>query len=118
MEDKSYHHGEAELITWEWEDPDLGKIGWGSTLAAEADDLKAKFEGEFGGSEERLYQYWPQAFRWTCCGADGALEWGCDHHGTGLTPCTCDFCKYVLSVVRSRHIPNASAYQNGKVNPG
>jgi hypothetical protein len=91
--DKSYHQGDAELITWEWTAPGLGRIGWGNTLAAEAADLRAKFEGEFGGSAERLYLYWPQAFRWTCCGADGSVEYGCDHHGTGPRPCTCDFCK-------------------------
>jgi hypothetical protein len=96
MHDKSYHYSQAELITWNWEDPELGTIGWGNRLAAEADDLKAKFEGEFGGSEERLYRYWPQAFRCTCYGADGELVWGCDHYGTGPTPCTCDFCKRVL----------------------
>ena len=68
-------------------------MGWGNIVPAEADDLKRKFETEFGGDELKMYNYWPRGFRWTCCGADGEQRWGCDHHGMGSVPCTCDFCK-------------------------
>jgi hypothetical protein len=27
------------------------------------------------------------------------MKYGCDHHGTGSRPCTCDFCKYAPSFV-------------------
>ena len=47
----------------------------------ESDDLKRKFEEEFEKDPERLYEYLPQAFRWTCCGTDASMDWGCDHHG-------------------------------------
>ena len=68
-------------------------MGWGACVQEEAEDLKAKFEGEMGGDEKRLYEYWPQAFRWTCCGTSADMKWGCDHHGGGKKPCTCDFCQ-------------------------
>lgn len=85
-------------------------MGWGNMLLEESDDMKRRFETEMGGDEEKLYAEWPQAFRWTCCGAirqgfgtpmsdlvssgtDAEMSWGCDHHGTGSTPCTCDYCR-------------------------
>ncbi|KAK0114943.1 hypothetical protein ONS96_013418 [Cadophora gregata f. sp. sojae] len=48
---------------------------------------------EFGGSEKKFFEYWPQGFRWTCCGTPGDQLFGCDHHGNGKMPCSCDFCK-------------------------
>jgi len=48
---------------------------------------------EMDGDEKKLFEYWPQAFRWTCCGVSAEMTWGCDHHGSGRKPCTCDFCK-------------------------
>ncbi|KAI0314127.1 hypothetical protein OF83DRAFT_1138190 [Amylostereum chailletii] len=88
--DGSLHEGALELITWDC--PKEG-TGWGRCFLDEADDLKRKFEGKFGGSEEKFFAYWPQGFRWTCCGMGGDMRWGCDHHGTGKKPCTCDFCR-------------------------
>ena len=41
-------------------------MGWGNILAEESEDLKRKFEEAFKGDEEKLHEYWPQAFRWTC----------------------------------------------------
>ncbi|KAF5337594.1 hypothetical protein D9758_014937 [Tetrapyrgos nigripes] len=65
----------------------------GNVFKEEADELKRKFEQEFSGDEEKFYKYRRQAFRWTCCGLDADLDYGCDHHGTGSAPCSCDFCK-------------------------
>ena len=101
-QDEFKHEGRLELITWsvpatsQRSDGDdwCEDMGWGNCVAGEdSDSLKRKFETEFSGSEEKLYEYWPQGFRWTCCGIDGDQEWGCDHHGTGSESCTCDFCR-------------------------
>ncbi|KDQ17582.1 hypothetical protein BOTBODRAFT_29757 [Botryobasidium botryosum FD-172 SS1] len=89
-DDQSLHEGRLELITWTL--PGLD-VGWANVYLNEVDDLKHKFEVEFGGDEEKFFEYWPQGFRWTCCGLDGAITYGCDHHGTGKKPCTCDFCR-------------------------
>ncbi|KAH6983603.1 hypothetical protein BKA56DRAFT_631858 [Ilyonectria sp. MPI-CAGE-AT-0026] len=86
------HEGKLALITWT-SILDGNRMGWGNTFAAESDRLKEKFEKEFNSNEEKLYEYWPHAFRWTRCGNEGDQQFGCDHHGTGSTPCTCDFCR-------------------------
>jgi hypothetical protein len=91
-EDGNSHEGKLELITWTSTD-DGERMGWGNCLATESDELKEKFEKEFDSNEEKMYDYWPQGFRWTCCGTVGDQLFGCDHHGAGSTPCTCDFCK-------------------------
>ncbi|KAF8163748.1 hypothetical protein B0H34DRAFT_336394 [Crassisporium funariophilum] len=89
-QDRSLHEGRLDLITWANEKEGTG---WGNVSADESDDMRKKFEEEFGGDEEKLYDYWPQAFRWTCCGTSADMDWGCDHHGSGSRPCTCDFCR-------------------------
>lgn len=101
--DGAKHEGRLELITWSVPassqrpadgDDFCEDMGWGNCVAGEdSDDLRQKFETEFAGSEERLYEYWPQGFRWTCCGTEGDQDFGCDHHGKGPTPCSCDFCQ-------------------------
>ena len=99
-EDGNSHEGKLELITWTSTasgDP----MGWGNCLASESDELKEKFEKEFHSNEEKMYDYWPQGFRWTCCGTEGDQLFGCDHHGDGSTPCSCDFCKVGI-FMRSR----------------
>ncbi|KAF7361604.1 hypothetical protein MVEN_00503600 [Mycena venus] len=63
--DGTSHEGRLELITWDF--PQDG-MGWGNCAAEDSEDMKKKFETEFGGDEENLFKYWPQAFRWTCCG--------------------------------------------------
>ena len=88
--DGNLHEGKLELITW---DNEKEGTGWGNCFKEESDDLRRKFEVEFGGDESKLFEYWPQGFRWTCCGMDGSMDYGCDHHGTGSKPCTCDFCR-------------------------
>jgi hypothetical protein len=99
-EDGNSHEGKLELITWT-STADGGRMGWGNCLATESDELKEKFEKEFNSNEEKMYDYWPQGFRWTCCGTVGDQLFGCDHHGEGSTPCSCDFCKVsTLGVVR------------------
>ncbi|KAJ7899045.1 hypothetical protein B0H13DRAFT_1718217 [Mycena leptocephala] len=88
--DGNSHEGRLELITWDC--PEEGK-GWGAYFADESESLKRKFEIEFESDEEKLFDYWPRGFRWTCCGTHAGMDYGCDHHGTGSRPCTCDFCR-------------------------
>ncbi len=89
-QDGSEHFGDLELITWKC--PTDG-TGWGNVFVEEEEHMKKKFTEEFGGDLKKLFDNWPQAFRWRCCGMDGSMTWGCDHHGSGTKPCTCDFCK-------------------------
>ncbi|KAF8180571.1 hypothetical protein BJ912DRAFT_980762, partial [Pholiota molesta] len=89
--DDNFHEGDLELITWP-ADFEGTATGWGHCALEDADALRAKFEGEFGGDQEKLLLYFPRAFRWTCCGTHAGMDWGCDHHGSGFKPCTCDFC--------------------------
>jgi hypothetical protein len=95
--DGSIHEGKLELITWPCEQEETG---WGHCITEESDDLRRKLEVEYGGDEAKFFGYWPQGFRWTCCGTDAGMDWGCDHHGTGSRPCTCDFCRLVLVGLR------------------
>lgn len=95
--DGNKHEGRLELITWSCP---LEETGWGHVVENEAANLKRKFEVQHGGNEERFYKYWPQGFRWTCCGTDAGMDYGCDHHGSGTQPCTCDFCRSVKEVVQ------------------
>lgn len=92
--DGTKHEGQLELITWVCEEQG---IGWGACFLEECDDLKERFETEFEGDLARFYEYRPHAFRWTCCGSKGSTyyAYGCDHHGTGSKPCSCDFCRCV-----------------------
>lgn len=94
-DDGANHEGKLELITWSTPAADAGgeAMGWGNMLASESEDTKRRFENEMGGDERKLYEYWPQAFRWTCCGHEGDQHFGCDHHGRGSRACSCDFCK-------------------------
>ncbi|KAF5381795.1 hypothetical protein D9615_005438 [Tricholomella constricta] len=89
-QDGHKHGGDLELITWKC--PKDG-TGWGAVVEEEADDLKRRFETEMGGNLERLYEEWNDAFRWTCCGTSAGMDYGCDHHGSGMHPCSCDFCR-------------------------
>lgn len=110
-EDNAKHEGRLELITWSVPassqrptdgDDFCEDMGWGNCIAGEdSDGLKQKFETEFAGNEERLYEYWPQGFRWTCCGLVGDENFGCDHHGKGPKPCSCDFCKMGKAIPNS-----------------
>lgn len=90
--DGNSHEGKLELITWT-STAHGERMGWGNCLASESDQLKERFEKEFNSNEEKLYEDWPQGFRWTCCGTEGDQRFGCDHHGSGSAPCSCDFCK-------------------------
>jgi len=79
-------------MTW----PSRGEgLGWGGCFAEESDDLKWKFEVDYGGDEAQFHKHWLQGFRWTCCGTEGGMKRGCDHHGTGSRPCTCDYCRCI-----------------------
>lgn len=68
-------------------------MGWGNVVIEEVEEHKRKFEVECRGRKSLFFKKWPQAFRWTCCGTSGLINFGCDHHGTGSKPCTCDFCQ-------------------------
>ncbi|KAG7085811.1 hypothetical protein E1B28_003349 [Marasmius oreades] len=93
-QDGSLHEGELELITWECYEPDFGlHLGWGGCFREESEDLKRKFEKQFNGDLKKFFNYRPNAFRWRCCGMSGDQQYGCDHHGAGKKPCTCDFCR-------------------------
>lgn len=60
--------------------------------------LKRMFKVKYNGDEASFHKYWPQGFRWTCCGTNVGIDWRCDHHGTGSKPCTCDFCRRVALI--------------------
>jgi len=60
------------------------QTGFGACFFEECDDLKERFETELEGNLAKFYDERPHAFRWTCCGMAGDLDFGCDHHGTGL----------------------------------
>lgn len=68
-------------------------MGWGNVVIEEAEEHKRMFEVECRGKKSLFFKKWPQAFRWTCCGTDAGMNYGCDHHGSGSRPCTCDFCQ-------------------------
>jgi hypothetical protein len=105
MDDKSFHFGTLELITWEWTNEYADRLGSANVFIAEANDMRKILTEKCGGDEERFHAYWPQAFRWSCCGLDDSMAYGCDHHGTGPKPCSCDFCRCVsviLSMLRPR----------------
>lgn len=88
--------GQLELVTWEFVDEDGAELGLGGCYKEESDELKAKFEGEMGGSKKKLLKHFDTAFRWTCCGLSvGEGMHGCDHHGdlANPQPCTCDYCR-------------------------
>jgi len=88
--DKSWHRGDLELITWDHDD-----CGWGGVFKDESDELKRRFEEDFGRDPVRLIDDCDNAFRWTCCGlVAGVGVHGCDHHGDmDNDPCKCDFCR-------------------------
>lgn len=94
------HDGILELMTWEGIEEEGYELGWAAVLKEEADDLKRLFKEKYNSNEEAFFKYWPQGFRWTCCGLagdilclrDGVMECGCDYHGTGSMPCQFDFC--------------------------
>jgi hypothetical protein len=93
--DGSRHFGRLELITWDGESEDGDLLGFGGVFAEEADELRARFTEECGGSESRFVKVWSNGFRWTCCGVEIGLGLhGCDHHGDprAFTSCGCDFC--------------------------
>ncbi|PPQ70359.1 hypothetical protein CVT26_013793 [Gymnopilus dilepis] len=114
-EDGSRHEGKLELITWSNEEEGTG---WGHCTVEEADDLRRSFETEYKGDEAKFFKYWPQGFRWTCCGTDGDMTFGCDHHGTGSKPCTCDYCKSGRSLPASIYFEKTASRQGLKLSRG
>jgi hypothetical protein len=70
----------------------------GGCLVEESDELKRKFETEFGGDKLKLLKYNDMAFRWTCCGLNArhGNEWLRSSRRLMATmrarlPCGCDF---------------------------
>ena len=95
-QDGAKHGGQLKLITWVCEEE---QVGFGACCFEECDDLKKTFETEFEGDLARFYEDRPHALRWTCCGMAGDMDFGCDHHGTGSKPCSCDFCRCVHCIL-------------------
>lgn len=91
-QDPDYHEGVPELIIWPGNESPHYSTGWGNVEESHSAALKKRFEEELGCDEEKLYKIRPEAFRWTCCGKTLDTPYPCDHHGTGSTPCSCDFC--------------------------
>ncbi|EIN13012.1 hypothetical protein PUNSTDRAFT_82541 [Punctularia strigosozonata HHB-11173 SS5] len=92
--DGSLHEGKLELMTWEYIEPTTKeRMGWGNVVIEGAEYMKKVLREECNGKLSRLFKKRPEAFRWTCCGTDAGMNFGCDHHGTGSRPCTCDFCR-------------------------
>ncbi|KAK7906481.1 hypothetical protein PG985_016218 [Apiospora marii] len=60
--DGSVHFGELELITWGGEEAGW-ELGWGRAQLSEVEFMKKQYKHEFGGDDEKLYEYWPQGFR-------------------------------------------------------
>ncbi|KAF7306001.1 hypothetical protein HMN09_00754600 [Mycena chlorophos] len=114
-DDGHLHEGRLELITWDC--PEEG-LGWGACLKEESDDLKKTFETEYEGDLLKFFDYWPQGFRWTCCGLSGDVNYGCDHHGTGKTPCTCDFCRMGKPLPNSIYLEKTAARHGLKLSRG
>lgn len=65
-QDGGTHFGKLELMTWDGDDDGL-KLGWGGVIKEEEAEHKRKFLAEYGGDQEKFFDYWPGAFRWTCC---------------------------------------------------
>jgi hypothetical protein len=102
---KEWHRGELQLITWrmdaefidpefdddfEWGGPE--SMGWGGSMLEEEAQIKEKFTSpeKCNRDLKKFLREWPNAFRWTCCGATGDSVCGCDHHRLG---CSCDYCR-------------------------
>ena len=106
--DGGRHDGLLELMTWNYVEEGT-ELGWGGCYAEDSEKLQKKFREEFNSNEEKFYDYWPQGFRWTCCGATGDVDF-CDHHGSGSTKCRCDYCtcgqrlpdEYILERARTQ----------------
>ena len=79
-QDGAKHEGQLELITWVCEKE---QVGFGACCFEECDDLKNTFETEFEGNLERFYKDRPHAFRWTCCGMEGDMDFRRGNHGSG-----------------------------------
>lgn len=60
-----FHVGDLELITEERVEPTTGdRLGWGNCLIEEGPELKRKYEEEFGRDDSKLFEEWPQAYRY------------------------------------------------------
>ena len=91
-EDSGKNEGRLELITWDGIDEDGDEFGWRAVPKEEAEELKKLFIVHFKSNEEAFFDYWSRGFRWTCCSNQGDNIYGCDHHGNGSTPYSCDYC--------------------------
>ncbi|KDR77626.1 hypothetical protein GALMADRAFT_66014 [Galerina marginata CBS 339.88] len=95
--DGTVHYGKLQLITWGGE-RDGHTLGWGASFENDSEALQKILEEGFKGDLQRFHAWRPQAFRWTCCGTSASMDYGCDHHGAGPMPCTCDFCRMGKSI--------------------
>lgn len=64
-----FHPGVLELITEERDNPDTGeRMGWGNCLVEEGPELRHKYVVEFGCDDSKLFEEWPQAYRYVWAG--------------------------------------------------
>lgn len=60
-----FHPGALELITEERVEPITGeRLGWGNCLVEEGPELRRKYEEDFGRDDSKLFEEWPQAYRY------------------------------------------------------
>ena len=73
-EDGGKHEGRLELMTWDSKKiKGEEKLGWGAVIMEEVEEHKESFIKKYKSNEEIFFKYWPQGFRWTCCGCVGKL---------------------------------------------
>eukprot|EP01063_Lacrimia_lanifica_P033139 TRINITY_DN5820_c0_g2_i2.p1 TRINITY_DN5820_c0_g2~~TRINITY_DN5820_c0_g2_i2.p1 ORF type:complete len:372 (+),score=120.63 TRINITY_DN5820_c0_g2_i2:127-1242(+) len=98
--EQEFHDGELQLMTWLMEEEkDVGQLRLFRTVCEGKEDVYFKHP-------KGTHEY----FRWTCCRQTwGEGKNGCDHHGTGSTPCSCDFCRAGLPVPEKFRHPDAPA---------
>ena len=53
---------------------------------------------EFGENEEKLFDYFPPALRWSCCGTTGEQNIGCNHHGWELENMAVTFVSKIIQM--------------------
>ena len=80
----------GELLSKSDRGQDGQKGGW----ALPDETLRVIFERDFQGDESIFFERHPEAFRWSCCGANQLVgRGGCFHHGSGPFRCQCANCE-------------------------
>ncbi len=93
------HSGQLDLVTWRF-----GDSFFGCQATEEGGDDFRDFSMNCGEGLSLFYQF-PDAHRWSCCGAHGS-ETRCFHHGKYSRPCKCTNCKNMVRTLRSKTAHN------------